>query len=77
MRKRVSVKVSEPYYVNIPKNAVHMGFYGKFDIVSQTRAVSTYSDNPHIIRCAHPFTIKVKVRGKEKELISKREVIKD
>lgn len=71
MRKRLTESQKYPYHVKIPKNASHdSGFYGRFEILQQTKVVCTYSDNPTIVRCSEPFILLVRVNGKDKALVA-------
>lgn len=73
MAKRISEKVKRPYYITIPKTAEVKYFYGKYDIVKQTKALWSCKGES-IVRCSKPFTIKVTMKGKEKTIESKKEL---
>lgn len=71
-KQKLEIIKKYPYFVKIPKSAKKCYFYGRFDIVQQTKALSTFSDNPAIVRCQEPFTIKVKIDIKDKLIKSKQ-----
>jgi len=62
-----------PHYVILPVGAVSPtnSIYRKFDIVKQTRAVSTFSNAVRTVRCSQPFILSVMVKGKVKQISSK------
>jgi len=63
-----------PYYVILPVGAKSPtgSIYKSFDIVKQTKAVSTFSNAVRTVRCSEPFILSVMVKGKTKEIMSRK-----
>lgn len=72
-QKRKSEAEKFPHYIKLPKNSKSPtdSIYKRFDIKMQTKAVNSYSNNPTIIRCAHPFILTVQVGKKIKDIESR------
>lgn len=75
IKKRPTIAQKEPHFVKLPKGATSPtgSIYKTFDIVSQERVLSTFSDNPLTVRSAGPFVLSTKVgkTGKIRQLSSK------
>lgn len=68
-KKRLTIKEKFPYIVKLPKGSI--GNYGRFNIVKQTRAISTFEHWPNVVRCQHPFILSYTLKNKLKIIESK------
>lgn len=68
-------KISDKYpnYVILPKESMSPtgSIYKRYDIVEQTRVLISFGRETNTIRSSAPFTVRVSVKGKIKELKSK------
>ena len=64
---RPNLIVKLPKGSKSPTNSI----YKRYDIVEQSRAVSQYEGVPDVVYCDKPFTLRVEVKGKIKDLHSK------
>ena len=72
MRKKLSFTQRFPHFVNLPKNSKSPtdSIYKRYDILHQTLVLWS-QDTGYVVRSGAPFTLRVDVNGKIRDIESK------